>query len=126
MKKLSISLDGKSLEVLAMKMNGKVWFHHAGETFVHSPKSSSVVGAGAASSIDPTKILAPMPGKIIKIFAKPGQVVEEGETLVAMEAMKMEYNLKASQKMKIVKILCKEAETVSLGDQLVLLEESNV
>ena len=66
-----------------------------------------------------------MPGKIIKVFVKEGQAVSEGETIVAMEAMKMEYNLKSVQDMVVKSINCQEGQQVSLGDVLVDLEESN-
>lgn len=121
MKKLKLMVDNREVEVVAMKMAGKVWFHCQGETYDYSPQSS-LSHAGGEEASDPSKIMAPMPGKIIKVFAKPNQVVKEGETLVVMEAMKMEYNLKAGQDMVVQSVLCQENAQVGLGELLVELE----
>lgn len=123
MKTLEISINGKQVEVLAQKIAGEIWFHYEGATHKYVPKAMQSHGAGAAGVQDPTQITAPMPGKIIKIFVKANQQVAEGETVIAMEAMKMEYNLKATKKMVINEIRCKEAEAVSLGAVLVTLGE---
>ncbi len=49
------------------------------------------VAAGAGGQIgDPSKIFAPMPGKIVKIMVNPGDAVKEKQQLVIVEAMKME------------------------------------
>lgn len=125
MKKLSIEMDGKSIEVLAQKVAGTLWVHHQGETFSYSPQISEQGQGSDSSSGDPTKIVAPMPGKIIKLLKTTGDLVEEGETIVVMEAMKMEYNLKALQPMKVSQISCQENETVNLGHVLVRLEPSD-
>jgi len=42
-------------------------------------------------------IVSPMPGRVVKVFAKPGQSVKKGENLVSVESMKMEYFVKATR-----------------------------
>ena len=123
MRKLQLSMNGETIEVLAQKIAGRVWFHYEGQTHEYQPQSSQSQGAGASGVEDPSEIKAPMPGKIIKVFVKENQKVVEGETVVAMEAMKMEYNLKATQDMMVSQINCQEGEAVGLGDILVRLEE---
>ena len=123
MKKFQVLIDGAETEVLAEKIAGRLWIHMNGRTFDYLPASEDGGLAGQETDLDPTKIVAPMPGKIMKIRHSVGDTVEVGDTVVAMEAMKMEYNLKAIQKMKISKILVREGQTVGLGDQLVELEE---
>lgn len=122
MKKIIVKIDGEEKEVLAQKIQGKVWLHVNGQTYTHSPRSSSSQSSGEVVQ-DPTKIVAPMPGKIMKVFATKGATVSEGETLIAMEAMKMEYNLKATQNMTVTKLNCTEGQQVSLGEILVEMEE---
>lgn len=68
------------------------------------------------------KIIAQMPGKIIKIMAKEGQKVAKGEGLVIMEAMKMENELKAPKEGLIKNIKIKEGQNVEAGEELILLE----
>lgn len=123
MKKLNLIFNGEEIEVLAEKIKGVLWFHYEGETYQYEPESQlSKSGAGAKVD-DPTQIVAPMPGKIIKIFVSEGDSVKQGETVVSMEAMKMEYNLKATQDMKVKSVLCEEQASVGLGEKLVELEE---
>jgi 3-methylcrotonyl-CoA carboxylase alpha subunit len=62
-----------------------------------------------------------MPGKILKILVKEGQVVEAGTPILVMEAMKMEHTIKASKAGKIEKIHFKEGEQVAGGVELVKL-----
>jgi acetyl/propionyl-CoA carboxylase alpha subunit len=125
MRRLNIKIDGKDIEVVAQKIAGQVWFHYQGETYQYKPSADGdATGAGTAAQ-DPTRIVAPMPGKIIKVFSSEGQKVKEGETVVAMEAMKMEYNLKAQQDMVVKKVRCQAGDQVTLGGVLVELEEEN-
>ena len=123
MKKLQVEIDGRIVEVLAQKVAGKLWIHHQGETFDYSPESQLQGVSGGAGATDPSQVVAPMPGKIIKILKQVGDEVAEGDTIVVMEAMKMEYNLKSAAAMKISKINCKENQTVSLAALLVEMEE---
>jgi|JI8StandDraft_1071087.scaffolds.fasta_scaffold14171_3 acetyl/propionyl-CoA carboxylase alpha subunit len=68
------------------------------------------------------EIRSPMPGKLIKIFKKPGDLFEKGEVLGVLEAMKMENQLKAGFPGKISQVLKKEGEIVSQDEVLIVLE----
>ena len=74
-------------------------------------------------SQDPSQIVAPMPGKIIKIEAQVGMLVQPGDLLVVMEAMKMEYKLKAACIGSVEKILCGQGDQVPVGETLIVLKE---
>jgi len=63
-----------------------------------------------------------MPGTITKVFRKVGDVVKKGESVVAMEAMKMELVIKADRDSKVVKINVGENEFVEAGKVLAELE----
>lgn len=67
-------------------------------------------------------ILAPMPGKIIDVKVKAGEDVKMGQTLVVMEAMKMELELKAERDACIKAIPFIQADQVKADDVLVELE----
>lgn len=69
-------------------------------------------------------MVSPMPGKILKVFKHKGDAVNAGETILVMEAMKMEHAIKASENGVIAKILKLEGEQVEGGVVLVELEES--
>lgn len=65
---------------------------------------------------------APMPGFVLKILVKPGDVVKKGTPLVVLEAMKMEHQIVASHDGTIASINCTEGELVQPGLDLVTLE----
>jgi biotin carboxyl carrier protein len=65
---------------------------------------------------------SPMPGKVVKVFVKPGDVVTEGQGLVVVEAMKMENELKAPKAGTVIEVVAKEGQTVENGAKLVVVE----
>lgn len=65
---------------------------------------------------------APMPGKILEVMVKPGDMVKTGDTLLILEAMKMQNAILASTKGIIKKVLVKEGDTTSKSDLLIELE----
>ncbi|MBT5835625.1 MAG: ATP-grasp domain-containing protein [Hellea sp.] len=69
-------------------------------------------------------IIAPMPGKIIDMFANEGNKIKEGEPLLVMEAMKMEMTLYAPKDGVIDEIKVQKGALVSDGDILVKLEDN--
>lgn len=67
-------------------------------------------------------VCAPMPGKIVKVLAKVGDEVTEGQGLVVMEAMKMENELKSPKAGKVIEVLAREGTTVDNGAKLAVVE----
>lgn len=67
-----------------------------------------------------TPVKAPLPGKIMKINVKAGDIVKKGDVLLIMEAMKMENNVLASKDGVVESISVKSGDNVLEGD--VLLE----
>ena len=67
---------------------------------------------------------APMAGKIIQILVEPGQEVKAGDTLLILEAMKMEQQILAPQDGVIDRILCQENDQVSAGAELIVMRET--
>jgi acetyl-CoA carboxylase biotin carboxyl carrier protein len=61
-------------------------------------------------------------GTVWKIECEVGQEVEEGDTLLILESMKMEMPVEAEDEGKVKEISCKEGQSVSEGDTLVVLE----
>jgi len=66
----------------------------------------------SSSSSGPLKILAPMPGKIVKVAVQEHSTVKEGDSLLIMEAMKMQNELKAPRDGTIGRVRVKSGETV--------------
>lgn len=67
-------------------------------------------------------IIAPMPGKIVKINVSTGDHVSEGCTLIVFEAMKMQSNLNVVGDCKISEILISEGDSVASGQPLIKLD----
>jgi acetyl-CoA carboxylase biotin carboxyl carrier protein len=61
-------------------------------------------------------------GTVWKIECEVGQQVEEGDTLVILESMKMEMPVEAEDEGTVKEIVCKEGQSVSEGETLVVLE----
>ena len=71
---------------------------------------------------DKSRLVSPMPGKVVKINVKVGDDVGDGTVLIVVEAMKMENNITASGKAKVKKILVTEGQMVDNKMQLIELE----
>lgn len=68
------------------------------------------------------KLTAPMPGKVVRILAPAGTEVEAGQPVLAIEAMKMQNELKSPKKGKVKKITVSEGDAVDAGQILVEVE----
>jgi 3-methylcrotonyl-CoA carboxylase alpha subunit len=71
--------------------------------------------AGAAHADSMT---APMPGTVLRILVEPGQQVKRGDTLIKLEAMKMELPIRAPHDGSVETIHCHEGELVQAGVRL--------
>lgn len=67
-------------------------------------------------------ITALMPGKLVRVLVSVGDVVEEGQGLVVVEAMKMQNEMKAPKDGKVVSLHAKEGANIAAGQVLVTLE----
>ena len=61
-------------------------------------------------------------GTVWKVECEVGQKIEEGDTVVILESMKMEMPVEAEDDGKVSEIRCKEGQSVSEGETLVVLE----
>ena len=66
--------------------------------------------------------MSPMPATVVAINAAPGQNVNEGDTLIVLEAMKMELPIKAPRAGRVKAIACQPGEQVQPGTPLLELE----
>lgn len=85
------------------------------------PATSAAAAAPASKSV-PGTVTSPLPGSIIKIMVSVGQAVKRGDTLLTMESMKMENNIKAEKDGVVKAILVQHGQSVMQGDALVDLE----
>lgn len=122
----SLLVDGHSCEVALEKHEDRYTAHfydHAPEfAFSEARKFKAGELAKKATSTGPVKIMAPMPGKIVRIPVAENTAVQEGTPLVVMEAMKMQNEFRAPRAGTVKKIQVKEGDTVAAQQVLVILE----
>ena len=74
------------------------------------------------SEVQAGGLIAPMPGKVIELKVKVGSKVKKGDTLVILEAMKMEHQVKASEDGKVTKVLIKKDDQLENGALLMVVD----
>jgi glutaconyl-CoA/methylmalonyl-CoA decarboxylase subunit gamma len=123
---LSLIVEGKSYEVgLEKKGNQYSVYFYNNTVYLNlyeARKYKATELAKKPVTSGPFSVVAPMPGKIIKITAVENQTVSEGEPLLIMEAMKMQNELKAPRAGVVRQLHVKEGEPVSPQQVLLILE----
>ena len=107
----SVKVDGKVYDVVVAK--GGELKEVTLKDSEHIPQSASVASGETLN--------APLAGNIFKIKVKPGQVVNEGDVVIIMEAMKMETEVRAMHTGTIAEVLVSEGDSVSTGDAMIAL-----
>jgi pyruvate carboxylase subunit B len=77
--------------------------------------------AGAGGGAGARTLVAPLPGRIVKVAVKPGDRVEKGATLLVIEAMKMENEFRAGASGTIAEVRVEPGQAVNGGDVLVVI-----
>ena len=113
---VEVSADGKEYTA---KVNGKS-FKVAVAEGAAAPAAKAAASAGGAAA----DLTAPMPGTVIKVLVAEGDEVAEGQTVVVMEAMKMETEIKAEKAGRVAQIVAAQGAVVAAGDVLVKIEEN--
>jgi biotin carboxyl carrier protein len=124
----SCRLDGREVEVDAILARRDVLSLRIGNRayeikseHVRDPRSlRSRTRAG--DDHGPRKVVAPMPGKVVRLLVKEGDEVAQGAGIAVMEAMKMQNEIKSPKKGTIQKILVGEGSAVNPGDVLAIVE----
>lgn len=76
---------------------------------------------GAQGASGPQRVIAPMPGKVVRIAAAPGTPVAARQPVVVIEAMKMENELRALRPGTVTEVLVKEGQSVEAGTLLAIV-----
>jgi len=122
---LSLLLQGKSYEVKQETVGGEsnvVIVHERFSATVRDPRSFRSRRRSGGSEQGVMKIKAPMPGKVVRILAPAGTQVETGQSVVVIEAMKMQNELKAPKTGVVKKINVEEGAAVDAGQALAEVE----
>jgi biotin carboxyl carrier protein len=122
---LSILIDGKAYEIKREQTatDTHLWVgsvRYLAE--LRDPRSLRGRKGTAADDKGPKKILAPMPGKVVRMLVNQGQPVEAGQSILVVEAMKMQNEIKSPKKGTLQKIVAIEGGNVNAGDVLAIVE----
>ena len=99
-----------------------------GRGYLRTGNRGAVIGAPAdllAAALAADTVIAPMPGKVISILVKAGDMVAADQPLIILEAMKMEMTLKSPRDGVVAEVSATTGELVTDGDALVSLEEKS-
>ncbi|GLO63476.1 oxaloacetate decarboxylase [Vibrio sp. MACH09] len=110
--------------VYTVNVNNKAYvvqINEGADAQVLAVADSAPVAAPSAPSGSAESVSAPLAGNIWKIHAKAGQQVKEGDTLLILEAMKMETEIKAARDGKVEHLAVSEGDAVQVGDELLAL-----
>ncbi|MFP7721807.1 acetyl-CoA carboxylase biotin carboxylase subunit [Lysobacter sp. A3-1-A15] len=120
---LSLRIDGTGRRFQVLE-RGRVLSLHDGERRLRlAPLSMCRHEAGAAAA-GADRVTAPMPGRVVVARAASGDVVEAGQEVMVIEAMKMELSLKAPRDGTIAEVRAQAGDFVEADAVLVLLEEA--
>lgn len=133
--KYTATLNGKQYEVELERIDAYEPMPRYGEAPAAAPAPVAAPAApapapapapaapapAAAPAAGATTVEAPMPGKILNIKVSAGQAVKFGETVIVMEAMKMETEIVAPADGTVAQILVKAGDAVDTGAALVTL-----
>ena len=125
-KQLKIMLNGRT-ETVYCSVNDEqktiVNFHGLNFTCFRTDQLNDTLDYACKETVnDKSRLVSPMPGKVVKINVKEGEEVKEATVLIVVEAMKMENNIVATGKAKVKKILVAEGQMVDNKMQLIELE----
>lgn len=92
------------------------------EVTLVNPKRLRQAGAAGGSAGGLAEIKTLMPGKVVRLVAKPGEEVTKGDPVLVVEAMKMQNDLKSPKDGIVKEIRVEEGATVGAGDVLAVIE----
>jgi biotin carboxyl carrier protein len=116
-----VESDGRLETVYVAGAPGEEWAFWNGEVF-HAPTRQSRSRARRdARHGGAQPVTAPMPAKVAKVLVQPGDAVRKGQTLLVLEAMKMELPLRSDGDATVTAVHCQEGERVQHDALLVEL-----
>jgi biotin carboxyl carrier protein len=122
----SVLLNGESYEVrLAAADDGKLTLqtrHHEFVAEVSDPRAWRGRRHGTVEAEGRQQIVAPMPGKVVRLLVKAGDKVEAGQGLLVVEAMKMQNEVRSPKTGTVERLLAKEGQPVNAGEVLAWID----
>ncbi len=122
----SILLRGQSHEIrVTPSPNGTLTLQTGLEEFtaeVVDPRAWSGRRHSALEAEGRQQVVAPMPGKVVRLLVKAGDTVEAGQGLLVIEAMKMQNEIRSPKSGVVERLLAQEGQAVNAGEMLAWVE----
>ena len=128
MKKRKVKVDGEEYEVELEKQNGLWNVTIEGKSFNIEIEGSSVGDTSVSKRKKANRgkksgtISSTIPGKVVSISAKEGQMVSEGDVVMILEAMKMQNEIQAPLSGTVTAINCKPGDSVEANSPLIIIQ----
>jgi len=122
---LSVLLGGQSHEVcVTPSADGKLKLQTGAQEFsaeVLDPRAWSGRRHSSVEAEGRQQIIAPMPGKVVRLLVKAGDAVEAGQGLLVVEAMKMQNEIRSPKSGIVERVLAREGQAVNAGEVLCIV-----
>jgi acetyl/propionyl-CoA carboxylase alpha subunit len=123
---ISVMLGGQSFEIhVSRSVDGTLKLQcgpHEFSADIIDPRAWRGRKHSAVEVEGRQEILAPMPGKVIRVLAAVGDAVEAGQGVLVVEAMKMQNEIRSPKSGKVERLLVKEGQNVNAGEVLAWVE----
>ena len=121
--KLDLLVGGKHITAYVSSDNAKRWVTVNGQTFTLTKPAAGAKQRGTGHD-HAAELVAPMPGQVRAVNVVEGESVTKGQTLLVLEAMKMEIRIQAPREGVIKKLFVKQGQTVERDQTLIEIQES--
>jgi biotin carboxyl carrier protein len=120
----SILIGGSSFEVRVEPNAAALRITVAGREYaarIRDPRQWRRNRGAAIEAEGSQRVIAPMPGKVVRVLAKVGDAIEAGKGILVVEAMKMQNEVRSPKSGKIERLLVSEGQAVSAGEVLAVV-----
>lgn len=117
-----MKIDGRIYDAIVTSNSNSYSVSLNGKDIHIAKKSALYLLGGKNAKTKKKEVKTSMPGRIVKVMIKAGEDVDEGQTVLILEAMKMQNEIKSPQPGRIVSIRPKEGESVETNSLLFVVE----
>jgi biotin carboxyl carrier protein len=119
--KLDLLIDGQRVTAYVSSENAKRWVTVNGQTFMFT-KASGARTSRRGHHHTAGELTAPMPGQVRAVNVREGDAVTKGQTLLVLEAMKMEIRVQAPRDGVVLSVKVSQGDTVEREQLLITME----
>ena len=124
--KLDLLIDGQRVTAYVSSEHAKYWVTVNGQTFVLAKPAAGARKSGGGHHHAAGELTAPMPGQVRAVNVAEGESVTKGQTLLVVEAMKMEIRIQAPREGTVRKLFVKQGQTVEREQILIEIESESL